>query len=308
MTIFHEPWWLDAVAPTGWAEVRIDQDGTCAVRWPYVIRQGPGPLIRLTSPPLAPRLGPLIDPSISVTTDLARWSDLLSDVAGLLPDHHHFLQSFDPLVEYWMPLSWAGFNQTTRYSFVLHDLSDLDEVRSGYSQGTRRNWRKGLKSVELREGEPVGATYGALGATMGRAQMGLGFREEVLASAVKAATARNQGIHLTAHGVGGGFLAGAVFVWDTERLYYLMGGASDDARGTGAQTLLLDRGIELASELELVFDFEGSAVRSIEKFFRSFGAVPEPYSRVERRTPGLNVLMSIREVRKLRRQTKARSM
>ena len=257
MTIFHEPWWLDAVAPTGWAEVRIDQDGTCAVRWPYVIRQGPGPLIRLTSPPWRPALGPL---SIRRSASPQIW------LAGRTyfrtsPDcssyHHHFLQSFDPLVEYWMPLSWAGFNQTTRYSFVLHDLSDLDEVRSGYSQGTRRNWRKGLKSVELREGEPVPATYGALGATMGRAQMGLGFREEVLASAVKAATARNQGIHLTAHGVGGGFLAGAVFVWDTERLYYLMGGASDDARGTGAQTLLLDRGIELASELELVFDFKG---------------------------------------------------
>ena len=118
MTIFHEPWWLDTVTEAGWREVRVEQNGACVGRWPYVERKGPGRLVRVTSPPLCPRLGPLINPIIDSNEDLGAWSQVLGDLADQLPPHHHLVQSFDSQIQYWIPLAWRDFTQTTLFSFV----------------------------------------------------------------------------------------------------------------------------------------------------------------------------------------------
>jgi hypothetical protein len=302
MTIFHEPWWLDAVAPGRWEEVRVERDGAVVARWPYVVRRGPGPLVRLLAPPLSPRLGPVMDASMDPRSDLAGWTDALGELAGRLPAHHHLIQACDPALTEWLPLSWRGFTHTTRYSFVLRDIGDLDRVRAGYAQGRRGDYRKGLRLLELREGSPPGPTYPALQATLARAGAKVGFSHETFTHAVAAATSRSRGLHLSAHGPEGDQLAGAFLVWDDTTLYYLVGGAAAEARGSGAQTLLVDRGIELAASKGLAFDFEGSRVESIAKFFASFGAAPEPYPVVERRSPGVSVLLGIRAARSGRRR------
>jgi len=35
LSVFHEPWWLNAVSPGGWTEVRVDEDGRTVARLPY---------------------------------------------------------------------------------------------------------------------------------------------------------------------------------------------------------------------------------------------------------------------------------
>lgn len=302
MTIFHEPWWLDAVTEGVWREVRVEQNGACVGRWPYVERTGPGRLLRLTSPPLCPRLGPLIDSTIDAQEDLGSWSQVLGELADRLPPHHHLVQGFDSKIHYWIPLAWRGFTQTTFFSFVLEETADLDAVRRGYSQGTRRNYRQGLKSLSLAENEPVLPLYEALGATLRAAGVRIGYPLSTLDRVVKEASARDRGVHVSAHAADGTPLAGAFFVWDERSVYYLVGSASAAARGTGAQSLVLDRGIEIASARGLRFDFEGSRVAGIEKFFRTFGSKPEPFSFVERRSRAVDLLLTLREATRSWRQ------
>jgi hypothetical protein len=295
MTIFHEPWWLDAVTEGRWREVRVEQEGACRGRWPYLERKGPGRLLRLASPPLCPRLGPLIDPVVDANKDLGAWSQVLGELADRLPPHHHLLQSFDSKVQYWIPLAWRDFTQTTFFSFVIEETADLDAVRRGYSQGTRRNYRQGLKALTLTEHEPVRPLYQDLGNTLRAAGVRIGYPHATLERAVKEASARDRGVYVSAHAADGTPLAGAFFVWDERSVYYLVGSASAAARGTGAQTLVLDRGIEIASARGLRFDFEGSRVVGVEKFFRTFGSKPEPFSLVEHRSPAVDLLVTLRK-------------
>jgi hypothetical protein len=303
VTIFHEPWWLDTVTEGRWREVRVEQNGTCLGRWPYLERKGPGRLLRLTSPPLCPRLGPLLHPILEGNENLGAWSQVLGDLADRLPPHHHLLQSFDSRIQYWIPLAWRGFTQTTLFSFVVEDTADLDAVRRGYSQGTRRNYRKGLKVLNLAENGPVQPLYEALGVTLRDAGVQIGYPVSTLDRVVKETLARDRGVHLSAHAMDGTHLGGAFFVWDERSVYYLLGAATAAARGTGAQTLLLDRGIEIASSRGLRFDFEGSRVPSIEKFFRTFGSAPEPFMLLERRSPTVNVALTLREALRSRRES-----
>ena len=52
----------------------------------------------------------------------------MAKLLELLPLAHFFYQRFDTEFTNWLPLYWANFNQTTRYTYVIEDLSDLDII------------------------------------------------------------------------------------------------------------------------------------------------------------------------------------
>jgi len=68
-------------------------------------------------------------------------------------------------------------------------------------------------------------------------------------------------------------VAAACIVWDKKSAYYILGGYDPDNRHSGAQALALWKAILFTfNELNLeFFDFEGSTVPNIERFFRDFG-------------------------------------
>ena len=75
--------------------------------------------------------------------------------------------------------------------------------------------------------------------------------------------------------------AAALVVRDSVRAYYLLGGTAPGFRTTGGMSLLLWHALQDAQERGLqIFDFEGSMIEPIEKFFRTFGTVQTPYFRV----------------------------
>ncbi|KHE90870.1 MAG: GNAT family N-acetyltransferase [Candidatus Scalindua rubra] len=69
----------------------------------------------------------------------------------------------------------------------------------------------------------------------------------------------------------------AYIVWDKQTAYYLMGGGNPSLRNSGAASLLMWEAIKFASTVTKKFDFEGSMLEPVERFFRAFGAVQKPY-------------------------------
>ena len=45
-----------------------------------------------------------------------------------MPEVHFFQQNFHYTFTDWLPLKWMGYLQTTRYSYVIDDLKNLDAV------------------------------------------------------------------------------------------------------------------------------------------------------------------------------------
>ena len=60
-------------------------------------------------------------------------------------------------------------------------------------------------------------------------------------------------------------------------VYYLMGGIHPDFKDMGGMDIVQFESIKFALESGRAFDFEGSMIESIEKYFRSFGAIQTPY-------------------------------
>ncbi len=279
-TLFEEPWWLDAAAPGAWGAVELEEGGRIVARLPYTVATNRG-LTVLSQPPLTPTLGPWVEPTEGkparrLEVEKTRFTELVEQ----LPPHHVFRQNFAPAVTNGLPFHWAGFSSSLRYTYRLEDLSDLDAIWSGFSESARRQVRKAEKSVEVRDGEVE--TLIALQA-MTFARQGLKPPSGALVRRLdEAAGARSARRLLTAVDTAGQTHAALFLVWDERAAYYLLGGRDDEFATSGALSLLLWEAIRFSAGVTQVFDFEGSMVESIERFFRSFGGRQTPYLRIER--------------------------
>jgi hypothetical protein len=79
--------------------------------------------------------------------------------------------------------------------------------------------------------------------------------------------------------------SGALFVRDKNVTYYMLGGSDPELRSSGAASFVLWQGIQNAVGKSAVFDFEGSMLEAVERFFRGFGARQTPCHMIFRERP-----------------------
>ena len=271
----------------------MEEQGEIVAAWPTVQRQTRFGTVhsgaRLT-PFLGPLLAPDDDPARRRSLEV-RCLDLLVDELGPFA---HLEARCNPAFDYWAPLSWRGFTQTTLYTWRpdrphrpragarrhqeqrprrhpqgrapgrrgdggLHRGVRLDPGEDGRAQGLRR-----------RRGQPGAAS----GSTPPRPRAG-------------------RATILVARGADGQVHAGAYLVHDDRFTYYLAGGSDPALRTSGAGSLVVWAAIRAAAERGLAFDFEGSMIRGRREVLpgvrRRAGAVlgrpRDPLPRAARRRP-----------------------
>ncbi|OQA02384.1 MAG: FemAB family protein [Bacteroidetes bacterium ADurb.Bin408] len=73
-------------------------------------------------------------------------------------------------------------------------------------------------------------------------------------------------------------IASVFCIYDSSTVYYLLGSTDESNKHSGAGALALWYAIEHAKNLGLkTFDFEGSMIKPVEKYFRGFGGELTPY-------------------------------
>jgi hypothetical protein len=94
-----------------------------------------------------------------------------------------------------------------------------------------------------------------------------------------------------------GELLGSVFcVFDKHTCYYLLGGVNKKSGIQGVNNILIQKCIENAKKNGCkIFDFEGSMLKGVEKFFRSFGPELFPYFTVNKATLPLEILLKFKK-------------
>ena len=92
-------------------------------------------------------------------------------------------------------------------------------------------------------------------------------------------------------------LLGVVFcVYDKNSCYYLLGGVNKTSKIQGVNSLLVQRSIEKAKNIGCkIFDFEGSMLKGVEKFFRSFGPELVPYYTINKAKLPIEILLKFKK-------------
>jgi Acetyltransferase (GNAT) domain len=295
-SIFQQPWWLDTVAPGAWSAVEIRRGSALQARLPYVMKRRMG-LTLLRQPLLTPFLGPWLRPGEGkYGTQLNHQEELYTELIEQLPTHDYFSQTFHYSVENWLPFYWKGFQQTTRYTYVIDDLTNLDHVWSEFQENIRRAIRKASKRLQVHSEYGIDKFLNINELTFSRQGLPLPYSREFVRRLDDACSSRSARKIFFAEDARGRIHAAAYIVWDERSAYYLMGGGDPELRTSGASSLVLWEAIKFSHQVSRRFDFEGSIIAPIERFFRAFGARQVPYFYVSRYSRRMHVLMSARDM------------
>ena len=292
--IFQQPWWLDAVAPGRWGEVTCEEGGRVVARLPFVVRGRPR-FRMLTQSSLTQTLGPWVEPSdAKPVRALAREHELLAELERQLPPARGFAQQFSPLMLNALAFHWAGYRLGVHYTYRLEGLGSEEALWEGMRDNVRREIRKARKRVEVVEGIGVDRFHAVLSMTYARQGIATPHSVTELERLEAACRSRDAGAMLFARDEAGRIHAVVWVVWDRSAAYYLLAGADSDLRTSGAGSLLVWEALMRARAVTDVFDFHGSMLAPVERFFRSFGARQAPYLRVTRTDPAASLALASR--------------
>jgi Acetyltransferase (GNAT) domain len=293
--IFQQPWWLDALAPGRWDEVGVERDGRIVARLPYVVR-GRGHWRMLTQPPLTQFLGPWLAHSTAKRANaLGEEIDLLTSLEAGLPAADLFVQHFSPAFTNALPFYWAGYRLEVRYTYRLERLNSEEALWAGLRGNIRREIRKARKRVVIREDLGLDRFHSVWSKTFARQALAPPQSLAALSRLDAACAARGARAMLFAADEADQVHAVAYVVWDKGTAYYLLGGGDANLRTSGASSLLMWDAIMRAREFTDVFDFEGSMLKPVERFFRAFGGRQVPYLRVTRASRRGRALLAARD-------------
>lgn len=277
--LFSQAWWLDAVAGDSWNVVVVEKGGEIQAAMPYVMKQKFG-LTLLTQPTLTQNLGPWIRPTqAKYAKRLSREKDLMQALIDQLPSYTHFQQNWHHTVTNWLPFYWKGFEQTTRYTYRIDGLEEEEAIWEDVQSNIRREIRKASnrEGVVVRDDLSIDDFFSLNEMVFARQGKTLPYTKAFVKNLDAVATERKARKIFIAEDSQGRRHAGVYLVWDSQSAYYLMGGGDPELRNSGATSLCMWEAIKFASTVTQSFDFEGSMIEPVERFFRAFGARQTPY-------------------------------
>jgi len=224
---------------------------------------------------LTPQLGVLLFNSTNkdkYSTVLSKGMEITEALIDKLPAFKQFDYNFSYNFTNFLPFIWKDFKFDVRYTYMIEDLSNLDELYSNFQYDVKYSIKKANKNgLIVKEDGSIKEFYEVNKKTFDRQKMQMPYTLEFLTNLDNVLCEHGNRKILLATTNDGKIIAGVYLLYDKNCTYYLMGGADPEYRKLCAQTLLIWESIQFASKVSEKFDFEGSTVKGIESSFRQYG-------------------------------------
>ncbi len=298
--IFSRDWWLDAVCgDSSWDVAVVKNEERILGTMPYVYSKDKSELVM---PLLTQTLGPWLAKSFATyTNQLGEQKKIFQGLMEQLPQCMNFFQNFHYNITNWQPFYWAGYTQTTNYTYILDDIADTKKLWSASSHNIRTDINKAQNryNIVIKSDANSNFTFDDFFKvsilTFARQHMPAPYPREFVENVYMACKARGVGRLFFAVDPDEHIHAVLFLIWDENSAYYLMGGGDPSLRNSGATSLLLWEAIQYAASVTKKFDFEGSMLEPVEKFFRAFGAKQTPYFQITKTDPRREYMKNLRK-------------
>lgn len=277
--------WWDEVVKDQW-EVAVAANGSqvLAIMPFYKVKKGPWTVI--SNPHFTPYSGPFYDypDNQKTTTKVSYENKINQSLIDQLPSYASL--NLNCHLEFSNSLSflWNGFQDLNRYTYLLNLKQDKEFIWKNFRENMRRDIRKAEKNIVVEPNEqpdviefclkesyrkqkkkypPIfNQYYGRIFEFMKKYKCGKSW---------KAVDKDGKELH-----------ASICCLWDNKSAYYLIGGTTQEHSNSGAVSLLLWHAIQESQKMgQNYFNFEGSILPGVEKFFRGFGGELTPYSNLK---------------------------
>jgi len=232
----------------------------------------------LITPPFFPNIGPLFRQSTGKTVvrntmmkkQMTEWIDFMENSG-----YRVYEMVLPPEVSDMQPAIWSGLDVAVRYTYRLDLTQSETDIFAGYEDKLKADLRKALngnvrQSSVIPNSENTSLIRAGLEGKSALKHVGI-FNSFLQALAREEA-------HVAEVSDAMGHAAQALWVPGKSTAYYMFGGTSDSGKVIGAGPLSLHNAILGAKEKGVhVFDFEGSMISGVERYFRQFGGTLTPY-------------------------------
>ncbi len=244
-------------------------------------------------PPFTPAIGPFLrmDAENPVSV-MDTWKEAVSAMAGFVDSLPYALVSLslNPSLSDVQPFLWKKFKVSPCYTYII-DLTMPDgEIWKRMSNERRKNINKGRSDgLAVREIADYRIIRPLLLETFSRQGKTI---DETLLDRILLEFAN--GDNSFAYGTydGDRIMACSFCIHDAKTAYYLLGGHGSEGAHNGAGTMAMWESILHAKHIGLSgFDFEGSMISGIERYFRGFGGRLAPYYRINKAMLPLEIIL-----------------
>ncbi|MEZ5058298.1 MAG: GNAT family N-acetyltransferase [Saprospiraceae bacterium] len=279
------PWWWDAICGDSW-EVALakEENGEIIGALPYQVKSKAGFKI-LTPPPFITYNGPFVkypaDKTLKEPGRIAFQKKVYHDLIEQLPVVAHTALHFHINSGSWLPFYWNGFQQTSRYTYIMDLQQSLEEIESQFKQSVRTDLRKAEDLVNIEECKDINLLYQLAGSSFKRQGLETPFSFEILERLFKSLEKNNAGKLWVAFDKENQKPHAALLVaWNGSEAHALVSGQDADFKSSPAIYAVFHHAINFLHDKVSHFDLEGSMIENVEHFLRGFGGKTDSYHRV----------------------------
>lgn len=276
-------WYNSLFSENEWDVVVEEQNDKVVGFLPYYVVKKVN--FKVIAPPaLTPYQGVWLDynDEQKYTNRLSFEKKIITSLISKLPKVDSFKQKFYPEYTNWLPFYWKDFSQTTRYTYILKNNSNTTDLFANFRENIRREIRKAEKTLSISILDKVDELFHLKVKTYQEKKENYPFTLSVLNKAFKYCKTNNCGELLVAKDADGNIHSIVLYVWDNNSAYYLHGVTNPDFKTSGSMSLLLWEAINRSFQKTQKFNFEGSMMEPIERYFRAFGGVQTPYFEISK--------------------------
>lgn len=278
-SIFEQPWWLDVVCRDKWKEIIIKENDVVVGRWPIVFEGND-----IIMPQLTQTIGFWISDQIILNDrNGKKQREIICQLLDQLPYSVNVKVKLDSSVKDFMPMIWKGYSVSPFVSYRLNDLSSWDNISSKFSTNVKKTLKRAHKGLVVEHSNDVEKIFQLVDKTFNKRFIKNPLPEELIREIYTTASKYNSCHLLYAKDKNGIIHSGSIFVYDSNVFYHLVSGTDPMHKSSGAATLLITEGIKLASKTSCCFDFEGSMIEGINRFYSQFGADQMVYYQISKK-------------------------
>jgi len=284
--IFSKDWWLDSVCgKDNWDVIIIEKGGNIMATMPYYLKENKLNSKIISQPILTQTLGIYFKypENQKYYKKLSFEKEMIEKILKELPKYDRYSQSFNYSYTNLLPFYWRGFEINVNYTYVIKNMS-IKELEKKFETDIRRRRRKKADTagVVVYESEDIKQFYKLNEMTFIRQGRKIPYSFEFIENLYTNCKKNKACKMFFSKNKDGIVIAGNFLIYDENIVYYLMGGIDPDYKDLGGMDVVQYESIKFALNNNRGFDFEGSMIESIEKYFRSFGAIQKPYFQISK--------------------------
>ncbi len=276
--VFSRDWWLDCVCGTNNWDVIITESEDIITACMPIYKHYP---MVIAMPSYTQTMGIWFNPSSFLPDyrkELFRKQQLCEEIIQKIPNNKSFLQNFNFAFTDWLPFYWNGYQQTTKYTYIIQDINSLDNIWNNFSNEIKKNILKAQNKYQLTVKRGLSVDdFLNLNEQIFDRQGKSPVKHQILKNLINTARSKDTGDIWGAYDEQGKLHAAQFLVWQETCAYCVAGGSSRDFGKTGAHALVIWETIQFASTKSASFDFMGSMIKGVEYFNRGFGSEQIPY-------------------------------